>query len=470
MIVLAALIRSLLLKRLPKQCFRIMWIMAALRLLIPYSFTVEIPTYVHERPDARLVYVTDGTNAPQNAESLQSEPIQADYRLYAGTAAAAGTVLMGGFLIVAYAKMRRVALNSRVLSGYGKTDVRVGTGAAAPFSCGFLKPIVFIPEHMLDTDQSRLDLIVAHERHHIKCGDQLVKWLVAAAVCLNWYNPLVWLMWRLAERDIELACDEALVKQGFVRADYALCLIEAQESRCTAAVCSFGAPALSERIECIMKSKKITVCGFAAAALVLALMSVFFVQITAKEITEQGSTTDTVKYRTAGQDTPGDIADTDVYYFADETYETVFVDLTEEMSDVHENECERESVELRAPLASFNFMSAGFGSTNPTRPDLFHEGIDLAADEGTAVYAAASGTVITAEYKYDNGNYLVIDHGGGIYTEYCHCAELMCEAGDEVLSGEQIASVGSTGNATGPHLHFAIRDGEIYVSPEPLFE
>lgn len=91
----------------------------------------------------------------------------------------------------------------------------------------------------------------------------------------------------------------------------------------------------------------------------------------------------------------------------------------------------------------------------------FHAGIDIPAESGTAVTAAAGGTVREAGFDAERGNYLVLDHGDGMETVYAHCLSLAAEAGDTVTAGQEIATVGSTGLSTGPHLHFEVRqDGE----------
>ena len=95
----------------------------------------------------------------------------------------------------------------------------------------------------------------------------------------------------------------------------------------------------------------------------------------------------------------------------------------------------------------------------------FHNGIDLASPSGTAIYAAYDGKVVAASYSSSMGNYVMIDHGGSLYTIYMHASKLYVSTGDVVVRGETIAAVGSTGRSTGPHLHFGVRLNGEYVSP-----
>lgn len=94
----------------------------------------------------------------------------------------------------------------------------------------------------------------------------------------------------------------------------------------------------------------------------------------------------------------------------------------------------------------------------------FHYGVDLAAEEGTDVLAFADGTVYASGVSSSLGNYIMLEHEGGYITLYAHCSKVTASGGS-VAMGEKIAEVGSTGLATGPHLHFELHDGELYLNP-----
>ncbi|MCX7758867.1 MAG: peptidoglycan DD-metalloendopeptidase family protein [bacterium] len=93
----------------------------------------------------------------------------------------------------------------------------------------------------------------------------------------------------------------------------------------------------------------------------------------------------------------------------------------------------------------------------------FHSGIDIGAPYGAPIYAAADGVVIYSGWYYGYGNTVVIDHGSGISTLYAHCSSLNVYKGQTVYKGQVIARVGSTGNSTGPHLHF-----EVLINGNPV--
>ena len=94
-----------------------------------------------------------------------------------------------------------------------------------------------------------------------------------------------------------------------------------------------------------------------------------------------------------------------------------------------------------------------------------HNGIDLAAPAGSAILAAYAGTVVAADYNSSMGNYVMINHGGGLYTVYMHASALYVSKGQDVSAGTKIAAVGTTGRSTGNHLHFGVRLNGNYVSP-----
>lgn len=105
--------------------------------------------------------------------------------------------------------------------------------------------------------------------------------------------------------------------------------------------------------------------------------------------------------------------------------------------------------------------------THPISGDLrFHAGIDIAAQTGTQIYSAFDGEIIEADYDQWNGNYLKIKHDNNIMTVYCHCEKLNVKKGQKIRAGEVIATVGSTGSSTGPHLHFELRIDNVSYNPE----
>jgi murein DD-endopeptidase MepM/ murein hydrolase activator NlpD len=119
-----------------------------------------------------------------------------------------------------------------------------------------------------------------------------------------------------------------------------------------------------------------------------------------------------------------------------------------------------------APVVD-GWFSSNFGyRIDPfTGQQMFHEGIDFPAETGTPVVAAASGKVIEAGYQPQYGKIVAIDHGNGLVSRYAHASDVFVSEGDLVVRGQRVASVGSTGRSTGPHLHFEVRLNGVPQDP-----
>lgn len=119
------------------------------------------------------------------------------------------------------------------------------------------------------------------------------------------------------------------------------------------------------------------------------------------------------------------------------------------------------------PCPGYSRISSSFGWREQPLPGAStnHKGVDYAAPTGTPIYAAAAGTVTTAAYSGNAGKLIVINHGDGKVTKYMHCNAMYVSAGQKVSKGQHIAAVGTTGNSTGPHLHFQLEIGGVPKNP-----
>ena len=120
-------------------------------------------------------------------------------------------------------------------------------------------------------------------------------------------------------------------------------------------------------------------------------------------------------------------------------------------------------VYLERPIEGI--ITSRYGALSSVRSSA-HTGLDIANHIGTDIKAAASGKVKKAEYSGNYGNLVIIEHDNGVETYYAHCSKLYVKVGDIVEQGDVIAAVGSTGNSTGPHLHFEIRLDGITLNPQ----
>lgn len=161
----------------------------------------------------------------------------------------------------------------------------------------------------------------------------------------------------------------------------------------------------------------------------------------------------------------------------------------EEQDDIVENNAEtaeennnqeltQEEIDIQNIKATTTFIkpvqgtiSSRFGLRNPTTSTVpkNHTGIDIAANMGTKIVSATDGEVVLASEEGDYGKHLKIQIGE-VNIIYAHCNQLYVKQGDKVIQGQEIAEVGSTGNSTGPHLHFEIRIADRKIDPEKILE
>jgi len=194
-------------------------------------------------------------------------------------------VLCGAWLLWGHLQSRSLYAMSLPVEDAGVLDwqkrhslrrfvqVRRSDRISAPLTYGVLQPVVLLPSSMDLSDAETLSYVLEHEYVHIRRFDTLRKCLLAAGLCLHWFNPLVWGMYLLAVRDMELACDEAVVRAGADRRGYALALLRLEEERSGASLSGshFSGHTLEKRIEAIMEHKKHSLSALLA---VLVLMSV----------------------------------------------------------------------------------------------------------------------------------------------------------------------------------------------------
>lgn len=119
------------------------------------------------------------------------------------------------------------------------------------------------------------------------------------------------------------------------------------------------------------------------------------------------------------------------------------------------------------PVPSSNRITSYFGGRDApvAGASTYHKGIDIACNMGDPIVAASDGTVIVSTYNYAEGNYICIDHGGGVVTLYMHNSQLLVSVGETVTAGQTIAAAGSTGYSNGPHCHFGVRIDGVYMDP-----
>ena len=288
-------IRSLFVHRLPKRLFVILWTAAALRMLVPFSVSVNI---LHENTQPENTVVREFT--PSESSEPDSETSCAlDRELILEIVWAGGVVLSTGMMTALHLRSRRelsmalpfddARISSRIsaVKFRRKITVKVSDRVVSPLTYGVINPVIILPKS-LPADSEEMRFALAHELVHIRRFDVLLKVVLTAAACVHWFNPLAWAMLSLAGRDIELSCDEAVLEQlGCKREDYAMALIRLEERRSIPTGAAFGRNAVRERIEAIMKFKKTTLAGIIFSACLIAGTSSAFATVNSENSTQE---------------------------------------------------------------------------------------------------------------------------------------------------------------------------------------
>ncbi len=353
-ILAASLIRALGRDRLPRRTFEALWALAALRLTVPAALPFRWSVW------SALARTADRAAPAAAAPALAAGPgLAAAGQLVDGimhfapaTLPAAapipwrtvlwvlGVCVLALLLTARYIRAGRrfrsaeVTEDSYVNQFSGahplrrRVSVRVSDRVGTPLTYGVLRPVILLPRSMDLRDRETLGYVLAHETAHIRRFDALRKLLLWAVVCVHWFNPAVWLMLVLATQDMELACDEAVVRffGPDARRGYAHALLDMEERRSglTGLASGFAKNAIEERIHSIMKiRKKSFLSGLLALALVLATGAVFATAAPEDQAVIGGA--DGPTYITVTEDAPvmfsGDVissSDGTVYLFTDE--------------------------------------------------------------------------------------------------------------------------------------------------------
>lgn len=282
-ILLIVVLRAVLINRLPKKTFLILWWIALIRLLVPFSIKSVTSIYsllqsIYSdinpvRTAQTTTFLPIHGNMPETANGLSEAMVQRTESIsILSVIWLAGLLLCFGFFAVSYIKCYRefrfsLPVENDILEAWKEKhplkrslSIRQTETIAAPLSYGVIRPVILMPKNTEWKNIYQLRYVLEHEYVHIRRLDMLTKLIMIAAVCIHWFNPLVWVMYILFNRDLELSCDETVVRRfGMdIKSVYATALISMEEKKSglTPLCNSFSKNAIEERIRAIMKIKK----------------------------------------------------------------------------------------------------------------------------------------------------------------------------------------------------------------------
>ena len=293
-IMLIFLLRLLAVNRLPKSTFLVLWGIAIIRLLIPFSIPSAFSVYslfnrnaalqgaLNDTPIARLLPLSNGTPStvgsmatPQSMGAISFEHII----YFLGVA-----LCLLIFATAYYCCMKKLRHSRPIRNSYISEWVKTHKikrkirfeqcdNISSPLTYGIFSPIILLPKNTDFDNCQELNYILLHEYLHIRRFDCLIKIVAVVTVCIHWFNPLVWLMYFFLNRDMELSCDEFVVRKNgkTARASYARLLIAMEERRSVplAMFSEFSINVSEERITAIMKTKPFTVVSMVTASILI---------------------------------------------------------------------------------------------------------------------------------------------------------------------------------------------------------
>lgn len=311
LIIGVVLFRLLFVRRIPKRIMVILWEIVVLRLLLPFIITFPFPGItalatekfgtVSDDYSFGTVVVTSADLGMGNAKGI-FWTAEMPQRLYWSDILTvlylAGIVVICVGSVYLYLRDSRLFRESlpmekcekkrliRMMEVEGmewryleKVDFRISDRTATPVTYGVFRPAIVFPKGIFLKEEKELGLCLLHELVHIRNHDNLKKLVVHAALCIHWFNPLVWLMYSLFNRDIELLCDETAVRKCMAdKQDYALALLSMAERRTVGfrTALGFGKNAVKERILAVMTAGETKIsCVIAAVLAVILALTAF---------------------------------------------------------------------------------------------------------------------------------------------------------------------------------------------------
>ena len=313
------LIRAVAIHKLPKKTFLVLWELVILRLLIPFSIPSMFSIYTlvtHSISSTTLPEVGTNYNIPtmQGLFVTTQGAVQSPADISPSVSMwflvwCAGIILTTLFFVISYLRCLiefRTALpvhNHYIEKWLAERPlkrpilVRQSDRISSPLTYGIFRPVILMPKKMDWNNEKQLQYVLSHEYVHIYRYDTVTKLIATLALCIHWFNPFVWVMYFLFNRDIELACDESVIRQFGEKSKsaYSLMLInmEAAKSGLLPFCNNFSKNAIEERITAVMKIKKTSLLAICIAAILIIGVTTAFATSAAGNSKEKNTVHDT---------------------------------------------------------------------------------------------------------------------------------------------------------------------------------
>ena len=313
------IIRGAAINKLPKKMFLVFWELVMIRLLIPFSIPSVFSVYTlatHSISPAALPEIEPDYNVPAvhglaaAAQGMEQPPADISSSVSIWFLIwCAGMILMILFFVTAYLRclmefQAALPLHNHYVEQWLEEHplkrsilVKQSDRISAPLTYGIVHPVILMPKKMDWENEKQLQYVLSHEYVHICRWDAVTKLVATLALCIHWFNPFVWGMYVLFNRDIELACDESVIRQFGEKSKsaYSLMLINMEEAKSgLLPLCnSFSKNAVEERITAVMKMKKTSLSVIWIAAILIIGVTAAFATSAADSSREKNMLQDT---------------------------------------------------------------------------------------------------------------------------------------------------------------------------------
>lgn len=313
----AIIILRLFMKKLPKKYSYMLWAILGIRLLCPFSFSSTVSLFnvlIPEKPEissGQMEYIPSDieysyepkvtvsvppVNETVNTYLPPAEPNNSANLMQIVMSISAIVWLVGMAAMVIYTVLSYISVRKRVKGAKEQNGIFICENIETPFVFGIIKPRIYLPENVSEED---MRYIIAHEQTHIRRGDHIVKLIAMAALCVHWFDPMVWISYRLMTKDMELSCDEKAlgtfdedVKKAYANA---LLNISMRQNKLTlGGVLSFGESDIKSRIKGVLGAKKPKVIVTIIAVIAVIIAAVCLLTNAVKKEKEFASISDGV--------------------------------------------------------------------------------------------------------------------------------------------------------------------------------
>lgn len=474
MIIFIIILRTLFIYKLPKKLFKTLWILAVCRLIIPFWIDISI---------SNLSNNTEGYIDKQiNDYNIDFEDLYSSVSRYGNTVfdnvernCNAVTVIWGlgfalialYFVVVGYYTVKKLKQTEPIycteIFNYIKSFpikrricVELCEKVKSPLTVGVFKPKILLPKSVLNCDVKELKAVLSHELIHIKNNDIFFKFVAIVILCIHWFNPFVWVMFKLFDRDIELTCDEEVLKECCIdRKLYAMTLINFKERQSFSALTNnFAKNLIEERIKAIMKNNFKTKWVLPTSTVILfAVIFAFSAKVYGSNSKAIPTSLDsTIKIESEFEKENSDKNEAiDIEESLNTDNSVIDVILPDQITSLPQDEYIYGN-DAQMYLQRFfgkNFSNPLKGSDEEA---VYYGAFEIESAVGENIYSMSDGVVLYSNYDPIFGNALVIDHGDENVFLYANCNDVTVVEGDNVSSGDLVGHVGESGFTPNPRL------------------